>query len=174
MMLLMPFIFRRITVKGILLMGMVAWSVRYLLLAYGNADGGMWMFYAAILLHGICYDFFFMTGQLYTDQEAPANLRGAAQGFITFLTYGVGMFIGSLLSGTAVDYFTTTEGATIVRNWTGFWLSSAFSALVIFLLVALFFRSKDKIHSKPAGEAISEPSDPGRNHVSLGKPETSS
>jgi nucleoside transporter len=174
MMLLMPFIFRRVNVKGILLLGLLSWTIRYVLLAYGNASSGMWMFYTAILLHGICYDFFFMTGQLYTDQEAPANLRGAAQGFITFLTYGVGMFVGSLLSGTAVDYFTTTEGATIVRNWTGFWLSSAFSALIIFLLVALFFRSKDKIHSNPAGEAISEPSGPDRNHVSLGKPETSS
>jgi Nucleoside H+ symporter. len=107
MMLLMPFIFRRITLKAILLMGLMAWSVRYGLLAYGNAGNGMWMFYIAILLHGVCYDFFFMTGQLYTDQKAPANLRGTAQGFLTFLTYGLGMFIGSLLSGVAVDFFTT-------------------------------------------------------------------
>ena len=109
MMLLMPFILRRVTVKSILIMGLMAWSVRYLLLAYGNPDSGIWMFYVAILLHGICYDFFFMTGQLYTDQESPANLRSAAQGLITFLTYGVGMLIGSLISGRAVDYFTHTE-----------------------------------------------------------------
>jgi len=96
MMLLMPLILRRVTVRGILIMGLLAWSVRYLLLAYGNPFGGVWMFYVAILLHGICYDFFFMTGQLYTDQEAPANLRSAAQGLITFLTYGAGMLIGSL------------------------------------------------------------------------------
>jgi len=85
---------RRISVRGILLMGLLAWSIRYVLLAYGNPDSAIWMFYVAILLHGICYDFFFMTGQLYTDQEAPSNLRSAAQGLITFLTYGVGMLIG--------------------------------------------------------------------------------
>src|SRR5438270_1318174 len=107
MMLLMPFIFRRVSVKGILLMGLVAWTVRYALLAYGNAGSGMWMFYIAILLHGICYDFFFMTGQLYTDMQAPSNLRSAAQGLIIFLTYGIGMYIGSTLSGVAVDYYST-------------------------------------------------------------------
>ena len=110
MMLLMPFILRRVTVRSILIMGLLAWSVRYMLLAYGNPDGGIWMFYLAILLHGVCYDFFFMTGQLYTDQEAPANLRSAAQGLITFLTYGVGMLIGSLISGRTVDYFTSSAG----------------------------------------------------------------
>ena len=148
MMLLMPLIFRRVTVKGILLLGLMAWTVRYALLAYGNAEGGMWMFYAAILLHGICYDFFFMTGQLYTDQEAPAAMRGTAQGLITFLTYGVGMFAGSLLSGGAVDYFTKTTASGLHRNWTGFWLSSAMSALVIFVFVLLGFRNKDKVQTK--------------------------
>src|SRR5262249_41443496 len=81
---------------------------RYVLLAYGDPGPGMWMFYIAILLHGVCYDFFFVAGQLYTDQEAPPHLRSTAQGFITFVTYGVGMLIGSLLSGSALDYFTTT------------------------------------------------------------------
>ena len=72
-MLLMPLIYRRFTLKAILLIGLLAWSVRYALLAFGNTGGGMWMFYAAILMHGVCFDFFFMTGQLYTDQEAPAH-----------------------------------------------------------------------------------------------------
>jgi MFS family permease len=108
----------------------------------------------AILLHGICFDFFFMTGQLYTDQEAPAHLRGTAQGFLQFLTYGLGMFIGSLLSGWAVDFFTTTTGDTIVRNWPGFWLSSAASAFVIFVLVAMFFQSKGRVQApEPAAVA---------------------
>jgi nucleoside transporter len=103
MMLSMPFIFRIASVRAILLIGLAAWAARYLLLAYGNPGPGMWMFYIAIVLHGLCYDFFFVTGQLYTDQEAPAHLRSTAQGFITFITYGVGMLIGSLLSGTALD-----------------------------------------------------------------------
>ena len=147
-MLAMPFIFRRVTVKGILLMGLVAWSLRYVLLAVGNAGDRMWMFYLAILLHGICYDFFFMTGQLYTDQQAPAHLRNAAQGFITFLTYGVGMFFGSLLSGGAVDVFTTKHGDTITRNWQGFWLSSSLGAFVLVVLISVFFKSKGKIENR--------------------------
>ncbi|MEO8129862.1 MAG: MFS transporter [Bryobacteraceae bacterium] len=156
MMLLMPVIFRRASVKIILMLGLLAWSVRYGLLAYGNPGAGMWMFYVAILLHGICYDFFFMTGQLYTDQEAPAHLRGTAQGLITFLTYGVGMFIGSLLSGGAVDFFTTTVGSTVTRNWNGFWMSSALSAFVILLLVTVFFRSNAKIQTGGAAVAAGD------------------
>ena len=96
------------------MLGLLAWTGRYALLAWGDAGPRVWMFYVAILLHGVCYDFFFMTGQLYTDQEAPPNLRGTAQGFLTFVTYGLGMFIGSLLSGVAVDYFSTTAGKD---NW---------------------------------------------------------
>lgn len=148
MMLAMPFIFRRMSVKSILLLGLAAWSMRYGLLAYGNAGPRMWMFYIAILVHGVCYDFFFVTGQLYTDQEAPAELRNTAQGFYTFLTYGVGMLIGSLLSGVAVDFFTTGAGPNLVRHWTGFWLSSALGALVLFVPIALFFRGKIMIQSK--------------------------
>jgi nucleoside transporter len=146
MMLLMPVVFRVTTVRGILLMGLGAWAVRYGLLAYGDAGARMWMFYLAILLHGVCYDFFFVAGQLYTDQVAPARFRSTAQGFIAFVTYGVGMLIGSLLSGTALDYFTTTApDGTLTRNWTAFWLSSATMSFAIMLLVLLFFRSNVRI-----------------------------
>jgi MFS family permease len=120
--------------------------VRYGLLAAGNAGPAMWMFYFAILLHGFCFDFFFMTGQLYTDQEAPAHLRGTAQGFLTFLTYGVGMFIGSMLSGVALDFFTTAGK----HDWTTFWLSSAGGSFAILLLVAAFFRTNAKVETKKA------------------------
>jgi len=142
MMLLMPLIFRWATVKYILIAGLLSWTVRYGLLAHGNAGSGMWMFYLAILLHGVCYDFFFMTGQMYTDQEAPPHLRGTAQGFITFVTYGVGMLVGSLLSGVTVDYF---KG-----NWPKFWLSSAGMSFAILLLILVFFRSSEKIGRKSA------------------------
>jgi nucleoside transporter len=145
MMLAMPLIFRLVSVRGVLLMGMLSWAVRYTLLAYGSPGGGMWMFYTAIALHGICYDFFFVTGQLYTDQKAPSHMRSTAQGFITFVTYGVGMLIGSLLSGYFVDYFTTTVGTQTVRNWNGFWMSSAAMSFVIMLLIFFFFRSREKI-----------------------------
>jgi nucleoside transporter len=148
MMLAMPFVFRISSVRGILLMGLGAWAVRYVLLALGDPGPGVWMFYLAILLHGVCFDFFFVTGQLFTDQEAPAHLRSAAQGFITALTYGVGMLIGSLLSGVALDYFSTTTVTGITRNWSAFWLSSAAMSFAIALLVLIFFRSPARIRAK--------------------------
>jgi len=148
MMLLMPVVFRVLSVRGVLLMGLSAWALRYVLLAYGDPGSGMWMFYIAILLHGICYDFFFVAGQLYTDQEAPPHLRSTAQGFITFVTYGVGMLIGSLLSGVALDYFSTAgPDGVLVRNWQAFWLSSAAMSFGITLLVLFFFRSPAKIRA---------------------------
>jgi nucleoside transporter len=153
MMLLMPVIFRRFRLKTILLVGLAAWSARYAMLAFGNAGDRMWLFYGAILLHGICFDFFFVTGQLYTDQQAPPYLRGTAQGFMMVLTYGLGMFLGSLLSGWTVDFFTTSAG----RDWRAFWLSSAASAFLILLLLALFFRSRERIRTRQpdaAAEAV--------------------
>jgi nucleoside transporter len=140
-MLIMPFIFRHITVRGVLLLGLLCWAVRYVMLAYGDPGAGMWLLYGAIMLHGFCFDFSFMTGQLYTDQEAPPDLRSTAQGFLTFVTYGVGMFIGSLLSGVAVDYF-TSGGKTV---WPAFWLSSAAGAFAILVFVLVFFRTNAKI-----------------------------
>ena len=145
-MLLMPFIFRRITVRGVFILGLLCWSTRYGLLAMGDANAGIWMFYLAIALHGFCYDFFFMTGQLYTDQVAPAHLRGTAQGFLTFLTYGVGMFLGAELSGGTLDFFTTAGK----HDWRTFWISSAVGAFAILLLVAAFFRTKEKIQTRKA------------------------
>jgi nucleoside transporter len=145
MMLLMPVVFRAINVRKILLLGLFAWALRYVLLAFGNPGPGVWMFYIAIIVHGICYDFFFVTGQLYTDQQAPAHLRSTAQGFITFVTYGVGMLAGSLLSGGALDYFSTRSGAVVVRNWQSFWLSSAAMSFAIMLLVFFFFRTSARI-----------------------------
>jgi nucleoside transporter len=153
MMLLMPLVFRVASVRAILLVGLGSWALRYLLLAYGDAQATVWMFYLAIVLHGVCFDFFFVTGQLYTDQEAPPHLRSTAQGFITVVTYGVGMLIGSFLSGFVLDYFTTTTGTSVTRTWPSFWLSSAAMSFAIALLVLFFFRSPAKIRAKQPGAA---------------------
>jgi nucleoside transporter len=153
MMLAMPLVFRVFTVRGILLMGLGSWALRYALLAYGDPGAGVWMFYLAIILHGVCFDFFFVTGQLYTDQEAPAHLRSTAQGFITVVTYGFGMLVGSFLSGYALDYFSTTTGSTIARNWPSFWLSSAAMSAAIGVLVLLFFRSRVMIRPREAASS---------------------
>lgn len=137
-MLLMPFFFRRLGVKYMLLVGMAAWAGRYLLFAYGDAGGLMWMLYGGILLHGICYDFFFVTGQIYVDQRAPADMRAAAQGLIAFVTLGVGMFIGSWLSGLVVDAF-PAGGA--VHDWRAIWLVPAGAAAAVLALFATQFNA---------------------------------
>ena len=141
-MLLMPWFFRRLGVKQMLLVGMSAWVARYILFAYGNNEALVWMLYLGILLHGISYDFFFVTGQIYVDQKAPPNMRAAAQGFITFVTYGVGMLIGSWLSGRVVDAYALPAGAG--HDWQSIWLVPAGMAGVVLILFALFFRSTEK------------------------------
>lgn len=149
MLLLMPVFFRLWTVRTILLLGLASWAVRYVLLAQGNPADGMWMFYLAILLHGVCFDFFFVTGFLYANQVAPPELRSTAQGLITLATYGLGMLIGSLLSGGALDYFSTVGAdGTVVRNWPSFWLSSAAMSFTITLIVFFFFRSNVRVSAE--------------------------
>jgi nucleoside transporter len=141
-MLLMPWFFRRLGVKYMLLVGMAAWVTRYLLFAYGNNMALVWMLYGGIVLHGICYDFFFVTGQIYVDQKAPPDVRAAAQGFITFVTYGVGMLIGSWLSGRVVDRYATTLSGAVAHDWHRIWLVPAAGAAAVLILFALFFRSE--------------------------------
>ena len=140
-MLVMPWFFRRLGVKYMLLVGMAAWTARYLLFAYGNSGDLVWMLYAGILLHGICYDFFFVTGQIYVDRRAPGNLRAAAQGLIAFVTLGVGMFIGSWVSGRVVDAFATGASG---HAWDRVWMVPAAGAAAVLLLFAFFFRSADE------------------------------
>jgi nucleoside transporter len=143
-MLVMPWFFRRLGVKYMLLVGMAAWTTRYGLFANGNTGALVWMLYLGILLHGICYDFFFVTGQIYVDRKAPGDLRAAAQGFIAFVTLGVGMFIGSWVSGKVVDAFSTTgPGGVVTHAWDRIWLAPAAGAAAVLILFALFFRSAE-------------------------------
>jgi nucleoside transporter len=139
-MLVMPWFFVRLGVKWMLMIGMLAWTVRYVLFAFGDAGPGMWMLYVGILLHGICYDFFFVTGQIYTDKKAPIAIRAAAQGFIAFVTLGVGMFIGSWLSGMIVEAYVTPGG----HDWYTIWLIPAAMALGVLVLFAIFFNYKEE------------------------------
>lgn len=147
-MLVMPFFFIRLGVKKMLLVGMIFWVLRYVFFAYGNADNLIALYYLGILFHGICYDFFFVTGQLYVDKRAPEEIRASAQGFIALVTYGVGMVIGSNVSGWVVDLYSTKEAESVIHNWQSIWLVPAIMAAVIVVLFALLF--SDKAESKSA------------------------
>lgn len=141
-MLLIPVFFVRLGVKWMLAVGMLAWVLRYILFAYGDVDSNYWMLIGGIVLHGICYDFFFVTGQIYTDKLAGERFKSAAQGMITLATYGVGMLIGSLVSGPIVDAYKTAGG----HDWQTIWLIPAAIAAVVMILFVLLFRDKNSVH----------------------------
>jgi len=138
-MLLIPWFFRRLGVKWMLAVGMLAWVIRYTMFAYGDAGSMMWMLWLGIILHGICFDFFFVVGQIYIDREAPPALRAATQGLITFLTYGLGMFVGSWLSGAVVQAYTKGES---VHDWTSIWLIAGGFAAFVFVLFVVMFKDR--------------------------------
>ncbi|SHG36310.1 nucleoside transporter [Flavobacterium micromati] len=142
---LMPFFFLRFGIKQMLLFGMFAWVLRYLLFAYGDTGSGIWMLYLGIALHGICYDFFFVTGQIYTDQKAGPESRSSAQGLITLATYGIGMYIGFYVAGLIVDYNSLEEGQ---HNWQQIWIFPCLFALGVSILFAVFFKEKQKLNLK--------------------------
>lgn len=142
-MLIMPLMLVRLGVKRMLLIGMAAWTTRYVFFAYGNAGSLAWMLYAGILLHGICYDFFFVTGQIYVDQVADVRIRAAAQGLIAFVTLGVGMFIGAWSSGRVVQAYASTGADGLVRHaWSSVWIVPAAGAAAVLVLFALAFKPK--------------------------------
>jgi nucleoside transporter len=150
---LMPLFFVRLGVKKMLAVGMLAWVLRYIFFAYGDTGSNYWMLIAGIVMHGICYDFFFVTGQIYTDNLAGEKFKSAAQGFITLATYGVGMLIGSYISGPIVNNFKVSATA---HNWTSIWLIPAGIAAVVLIIFMAFFRDTNQIEQKP-GLDIEEP-----------------
>ncbi len=140
-MLLLPLALAKLGVRRIMLIGMAAWSLRYLMFAMGDTGSMVWMLYGGILLHGICYDFFFVTGQIYVDQQAGDRIRAAAQGLIAFVTLGVGLYIGSWASGKVVDaYASTGPGGLVTHDWKSIWMVPSIGAAVILVIFALLFR----------------------------------
>jgi nucleoside transporter len=159
-MVLMPWFLIRLGVRRILLVGMAAWALRYLLFAAGDADRLVWMLYLGILLHGVCYDFFFVTGQIYVDQQAALEIRAAAQGLIAFITLGVGLFIGGIVSGTVVEAFAARGPAG--HDWPSIWLIPAAGAAAILVMFAGLFRPGARAHPAALAVTASTPPAPRR------------
>ena len=141
--LLMPFLLVRLGVKITLAIGMAAWALRYVFFAFGDAGSLFWLLLLGIVLHGICYDFFFVAGQIYTDKFAGERFRSAAQGMITLATYGAGILIGSLAAGPIVDRFATADG----HDWAQIWIIPAAIAGVVMVLFLILFKDRRVEHA---------------------------
>jgi len=137
-MLLLPLFIQRFGIKLALLVGMLAWALRYLLFAYGNNGDLAFMLFTGIALHGICYDFFFVSGQIYTDAKASERFRSSAQGLITLATYGLGMLIGFWVAGQVTDHYASADS----HDWKSIWLFPAGFALAIFFCFSLAFNGR--------------------------------
>jgi nucleoside transporter len=136
-----PFLFNSIGVKKMIFIGMLAWILRYVFFAYGNADENVWMLYAGIILHGICYDFFFVTGYMYTEKKAGPKIKNAAQGLFTFATYGLGMVIGTWVSGFVANSYVVGNG----HDWTSIWFVPAGIAAAVLVYFLIFFKEDREI-----------------------------
>jgi MFS family permease len=141
-MLLMPLFFVRLGVKRMLLAGMVAWVLRYTLFAVGAPDSVTWMIISGIALHGICYDFFFVTGQIYVDKKSNEKIRGQAQGFLVLATYGVGMLIGAQIAGMLYNSMLGSASALTLEQWKQFWWIPAGFAVLVIVIFGLLFKDK--------------------------------
>jgi len=136
--LLLPVFLNRFGLKKVLVFGVLAWGLRYLLFAYGDAGQNVWMLLFGIILHGICYDFFFVSGQIYTDFKAGEQYKSAAQGLITLATYGVGMLIGFRLAGWLTDQYVNDSG----HYWKEIWIQPAIFSFVILILFLFSFKNQ--------------------------------
>lgn len=136
--LLLPLFIKRYGIKSALIVGILAWGVRYLLFAYGDTGAQTWMLLFGIILHGICYDFFFVSGQIYTDFKAGETYKSTAQGLITLATYGVGMLIGFRFAGWLTDQYITDTG----HLWKEIWVQPAIFSFVVLTLFLIFFKNE--------------------------------
>ncbi|WOC40549.1 nucleoside permease [Polaribacter sp. HL-MS24] len=142
-MLLLPFFFKKYGFKKTLLFGMFAWGARYALFAFGNTGDLFFMLVTGIALHGICYDFFFVSGQIYTDSKAGDKVKSAAQGLITLATYGIGMLVGFWVAGKIVDQNVLTDGT---HSWQDVWMFPALFAIAVLVIFALLFKSEKVVY----------------------------
>lgn len=149
--LLLPVFFKRFGFKKTILIGMLAWAIRYALFAYGNANELSFMLILGIALHGVCYDFFFVSGQIYTNAKAGIKYKSAAQGLITLATYGVGMLIGFKIAGLITDAYKLSDKAF---NWQMVWIIPSAIAFVVFLLFALFFHDRNEKAIDPPSQQL--------------------
>ncbi len=140
--LLLPFFFARFGFKKTILIGMLAWTLRYICFAYGDAGSLSFMLILGIALHGICYDFFFVSGQIYTDAKAGAQYKSAAQGLITLATYGVGQLIGFWVAGLVSEQYSAVKATDLAAFWQQVWIVPAVLAAIVFVLFALFFKNE--------------------------------
>lgn len=140
--LLLPLFFTRFGFKKTILVGMLAWALRYLLFAYGNADELSYMLILGIALHGICYDFFFVSGQIYTDSKAGKKYKSAAQGLITLATYGVGQLIGFWVAGYVGEMYKGLQETDVAAFWQQTWIIPAGIAFVVMIIFMLFFKDE--------------------------------
>ena len=137
-MVLLPMFYQRLGIRNILVIALSAWLLRFLCFGFGDAGSMIGLLYLGIILHGVCYDFFFVSGMIYTETKAGERIKSAAQGLITFATYGVGMFIGTNLSGWVKDNYTVGE----VVAWQSFWLVPAGITVAVLGFLLLFFKEK--------------------------------
>ncbi|HKH90965.1 MAG TPA: MFS transporter [Gemmatimonadaceae bacterium] len=153
-MLAMPLMFRRLGVKWMLVVGMAAWVVRYALFASAAPNAVFWMIALGILLHGICYDFFFVTGQIYVDKKSTPAIRGQAQGFFVLVTYGVGMLIGAQIAGNVYNRFLGGAAGLTLPQWNRFWwIPAAFAAAVTIFFTLAFHDRVDERNDQAAKRA---------------------
>jgi nucleoside transporter len=155
---LMPFFFARYGVKKMLVVGMLAWVMRFMFFGFGDLGSGAIFLYLGLALHGVCYDFFFVTGQLYTDKKAPREIQAQAQGLISLITFGLGWFVGSIVAGRVVDAYSVTEivnavEMTVGHDWQTIWIYPSIMAIGILIFFQIFFKDKTVVGREDGSHA---------------------